>query len=109
MESSSAFPLKENGPRGFQIRLRSAFGVIDEARNRWRHRRRIWLIAGAAICGSALAVAGWQFSNQPTPRSGPTLRPHASHVVTAPSPSTASVKLQGSNGGGHFVPLFRNH
>ena len=50
--------------------LNSIFGVVDEARGRQRHRRRVWLLATAATFAAALATAGWQLSSQPSQEHG---------------------------------------
>jgi hypothetical protein len=49
MERASTLSARTRRTSGLRLHLRSAFGVVDEAKGRWRHRRLIWSVAGALL------------------------------------------------------------
>ena len=58
------------GKRSLRLRLRSVFGVVNEAKGRWRRRRRTWLLAGALLTAFVLVASVFcalqAISNAPT-------------------------------------------
>jgi hypothetical protein len=54
MEPTSTLSI---GKRSLRLRLRSVFGVVDEAKGRWRRRRRVWLLMGALLSAFVLVAS----------------------------------------------------